>query len=80
MKKKTDSRGPQIDTEQCIKNAGGNRFDHVIIASEKLRELRRQNQHSGKYITAVDALLEVQEGKVDPLEYLAKAKDNKNKS
>ena len=79
MKKKTDSRGPQIDTELCVKNAGSNRFDTVILASERLRELRRQNQHSDKYITAVDALLDLQEGKIDPVEYFAKI-NKKNKS
>ena len=74
------SRGPQIDTELCTKQVGNARFDLVIIASERLRELRRQHKESGKYITPVDALLEIQEGKIDPVEYFAKAVSKKNKS
>lgn len=77
MMKKGDSRGPQLDNEKCVENAGHNRFNLVVVASERLRELRRQNQHSDKIFTAVDALLDVQEGKIDPNEYLGRVKRSK---
>jgi DNA-directed RNA polymerase subunit K/omega len=80
MRPRQLSRGPQIDTELCTRQVGNARFDLVIIASERLRELRRQHKESGKYITPVDALLEIQEGKIDPVEYFAKVVSRKNKS
>jgi DNA-directed RNA polymerase subunit K/omega len=80
MRPRQLSRGPQIDTELCTRQVGNARFDLVIIASERLRELRRQHKESGKYITPVDALLEIQEGKIDPVEYFAKVVSKKNKS
>ena len=80
MTDKKLSRGPGIDTELCVKQAGGNRFNLVLIAGERLRELRRQNKHNDtKYITAVDALEDVQSGKVDSDEYLGKIEDRKKK-
>ena len=72
VKKKIDSRNPQINIETCVKHVGNYRFDLVLIASERLRELRRQNKNSDKYITPIDALLDIQEGRIDPVEYLAK--------
>jgi DNA-directed RNA polymerase omega subunit len=48
MKSKTLSRGPNIDTEKCVENVGGNRFDLVLIAAERSREIKRQNQESDK--------------------------------
>ena len=80
IKPRTLSRGPQIDTELCTRQVGDGRFNLVIVASERLRELRRQNKDSGKYITPVDALLDVQEGKIDANEYLAKIRDRHAKS
>jgi DNA-directed RNA polymerase subunit K/omega len=74
------SRGPGIDTEECVKQAGGNRFNLVLVAGERLRELRRQNKNNDtKYITAVDALEDVQAGKVDTEEYLDKIRDRQAK-
>ena len=77
MRRRVESRGPLIDTELCTKMAGNARFDLVLIASERLRELRRQHKDSGKYITPVDALLEIQEGKVDAVAYMAKIRERR---
>ncbi len=68
------SRGPQIDTNQCVENAGGNRFDLVLIAAARAREISRQ--HKSKELTTqvnapVSALLDVQAGNVGK-EYLRK--------
>jgi DNA-directed RNA polymerase subunit K/omega len=79
MKRRVDSRGPLVDTELCTKMVGDARFDLVLIASERLREMRRQHKDSGKYITPVEALLEIQAGNVDPVAYLAKIRDRREK-
>jgi hypothetical protein len=71
-KRRVDSRNLEIDTEKCVNQAGGYRYDLILIASERLREIRRQNKSGERYYTTIDALLDVQEGRVDPIEYLAK--------
>jgi DNA-directed RNA polymerase subunit K/omega len=75
MRPRIDSRGPLVDTELCTKQVGNARFNLVLIASERLREMRRQHKDSGKYITPVEALLEIQEGKIDADEYLEKVRN-----
>lgn len=79
MKKLTLSRGPGIDTEQCVANAGYNRFDLVLIAAVRARELKRQhrdnpNAHFEQVHTNITALQEIQEGKIDAKEYLRKVR------
>ena len=71
MKAKADSRSPQLDTELCVANAG-NRYDMIIAVSQRLRELKRRGRETGEYVTAVDALLEMQQGKINMLQYLSK--------
>jgi DNA-directed RNA polymerase omega subunit len=76
MKSQIQSRGPTIDTEKCVANTPG-RFDLVIIAAARAREIRRQNKDSEKFEhvhSCVTALLDIQEGRVDPKMYLAKVK------
>jgi DNA-directed RNA polymerase omega subunit len=76
MKSKTLSRGPSIDTEKCVENIGGNRFDLVLIATERAREIKRQNQESDKrehVYSIISALNDIQEGSVGK-EYLKKIK------
>ena len=66
------SRGTSIDTEQCVGNVGGNRFNLVLIAATRARELARQHRHAenkGQMNAPVTALLEVQAGKIGA-EYL----------
>jgi hypothetical protein len=63
------SRGASVDTEKCVAEAGGNRFDLVIMASQRAREIKQRNQHSVKHEHlhgVVTALLEIQDGDVDP--------------
>ena len=65
--KLTDSRGPEIDTQKCVEQVGGNRFDLVLIASVRARELSRRHKaagHTTQMNAPVGALLEVQEGKI----------------
>jgi DNA-directed RNA polymerase omega subunit len=75
MTTKALSRGPELDTEVCVQNAGGNRFNLVLIAAAKAREIRRNSIAEKEYHSpCVSALLEVQSGKVNPLVYLNKVK------
>ncbi len=69
-------RSTSIDTNLCVENAGGNRFDLVLMASARAREIRRQHASSEKFEhvhTPVTALLEFQEGKIGP-EYIRKVR------
>jgi DNA-directed RNA polymerase omega subunit len=71
------SRGPSVDTEVCTVMAGGNRFNLVLIASERAREIRRQNKDSDKrehVHSIVTALEEIQRGEIEPRKYLNKVK------
>jgi DNA-directed RNA polymerase omega subunit len=82
-KAKTLSRGPELDTEMLVRNTGGMRYDLVLIAAARAREIRRQNKDSDTYATnfpIVTALLEIQEGKINAKEYLAKIKFPQPKS
>jgi hypothetical protein len=76
-KRRVDSRTPQLDNEKCVEQAGNYRYDLILIASERLRELRRQHKHDTRYYTTVDALLDIQGGLVDPIEYLARVDTKK---
>ena len=70
------SRGTSIDTNQCVENAGGNRFNLVLIAAARARELARQHRYSenkGQLNAPVTALLEIQEGKIG-IEYLKRVR------
>ena len=69
------SRGTGIDTEICTQMVGGNKFNLVLIASERAREIRRQNKDSDKrehVHSIVTALEEIQAGKINGLTYLNK--------
>ena len=62
------SRGTTIDTEKCVEMVGGNRFQLVIIAAMRAREIAEQNRHSihhAHWHTPVTALLEVQNGELN---------------
>jgi DNA-directed RNA polymerase subunit K/omega len=72
------SRGTQIDTDKCVELSGGNRFNLVIMAAARAREIRRQHASSQKFSevhTNVTALLEFQDGKIDGT-YMKKVKFN----
>ena len=74
MKSKTLSRGPNIDTEQCVENVGGNRFNLVLIAAARAREIKRQHRESDKrehVYSNITALEDIESGKVG-IEYLKK--------
>jgi DNA-directed RNA polymerase omega subunit len=71
--KNSTSRGPLVDTDKCVENIG-NRFDLVIAASARSREISRRNRASNQLQhrhPIVSALLDVQEGRIGR-EYLKK--------
>ena len=73
MKSRIESRSSQIDTERCVDQSGG-RYDLVIAAAQRLREMKRRAIETGTHVTPIDALLEVQAGQLDVLEYMIKVK------
>jgi DNA-directed RNA polymerase subunit K/omega len=73
MTVRIESRSGEIDTELCVAMAGG-RYDLVIAAAQRLREMKRRARESNQYVTAIDALKEVQSGTFNMTDYLAKVK------
>ena len=67
------SRSAEIDNERCVDNAGG-RYDLVIAASQRLREMKRRARETNDFVTPIDALMEVQSGTFNMTDYLAKVK------
>ncbi len=66
MNSKILSRGPSLDMDKIVEVFGG-RFDMVIGASLRAKEIKRNNKESLKFEhthPVVTALLEIQEGKV----------------
>lgn len=77
MKTKNTSRVADVDIEKCIRQSGVGRFDLIIMASRRAREIRKQHKTSELFEhqhTPVTALLEIQEGLIDFTEYAAKIK------
>ena len=61
------SRGPGINVETCVDVAGG-RYNLVLIAAARAREIRRQNPESldrEHLYSVITALEEIQAGKIN---------------
>lgn len=61
------SRGPKINVETCVESAGG-RYNLVLIAAARAREIRRQNpdsQDREHLYSVVTALEQIQSGEVN---------------
>jgi DNA-directed RNA polymerase subunit K/omega len=69
---KTKSMASLIDINACCEKVGNKRFDLVLIAAAKIREMRFHRMGTDKITTVSEALLEIQEGRVNPTEYLRK--------
>lgn len=70
------SRGTEIDTELCVKNVGGNKYNLVLIAAARARELTRQHKNGDRrehHYPILTALLDIQDGKVGE-EYLKRVR------
>jgi len=75
MKKKL-SRTLEIDTQQCVKNANNNKYNLVLIAAERARELAQQARYNSDLSVSqapITALLDVQHGRAGK-EYLLRVK------
>ena len=72
MRKET--RATEVDIEKCIDKTGFGRFDLIVAASQRVRELKIRARESGAHVTAVDALLEAQNGQLNVIDYMAKVK------
>jgi len=73
MAVRIESRSSEINTERCVENAGG-RYDLVIAAAQRLREMKRRARETNQYITAIDALKEVESGTFSMIDYLIKVR------
>jgi len=71
--KRIESRSGQIDTEVCVDQCGG-RYDLVIAGAQRLREMKRRARENNTHVTAIDALLEVQSGNLNVVDYMIKVK------
>jgi DNA-directed RNA polymerase subunit K/omega len=69
-----ETRASEVDIEKCIDKTGFGRFDLIVAASQRVRELKIRARESGAHVTAVDALLEAQNGQLNVLDYMAKVK------
>jgi DNA-directed RNA polymerase subunit K/omega len=73
MSVRIESRSGEIDTERCVDNAGG-RYDLVIAAAQRLREMKRRARETNGWVTPIDVLKEIQSGGFNMIDYLAKVK------
>ena len=70
------SRVGQLDNDKIVEMSGGNRFNLVIMAAARSREIRRQNKDSMKFEhlhSNVSALLDFQSGELGA-DYMKKIK------
>ena len=73
MSTRIESRSSEIDTERCVSNAGG-RYDLVIAAAQRLREMKRRAREANTYVSTIDALKEVESGTFSMMDYLTKVR------
>ena len=73
MSVRIESRSGEIDTELCVEHAGG-RYDLVIAAAQRLREMKRRARETNQYVTTIDALKEVESGTFSMVDYLIKVR------
>ena len=73
---KKPSRVDELDNDKIVAMSGGNRFNLVIMAAARSREIRRQNKDSQKFEhlhSNVSALLDFQSGECG-VDYIKKIK------
>ena len=69
-----ETRATEVDVEKCIAKTGFGRFDLVVATAQRVRELKIRARESGQHISAVDALLEAQNGQLNVIDYMVKVK------
>jgi DNA-directed RNA polymerase omega subunit len=60
------SRADKVDVDLCITLFNNNKFDLIVTAARRARQLQKHCDHFGPIVTPIDALLEVQEGRLTP--------------
>ena len=69
------------DTERCVEQVGGNRFNLVLIAAHRVRELKHGSRplvdNTNNSTPVVLALREIEEGHIG-IEYLKKIRGKKD--
>lgn len=73
MSTRIESRSTEIDMERCVDHAGG-RYDLVIAAAQRLREMKRRARETNTHATTIDALKEVESGTFSMVDYLTKVR------
>lgn len=73
MTARIESRSSEIDMERCVDQAGG-RYDLVIAAAQRLREMKRRAREANTFCTAIDALKEMESGTFNMTDYLIKVR------
>lgn len=76
MSSQSISRALELDVEKCVTQTGTGRFDLILMAAARSREIRRQNKESDKFEhlhSNMTALLEFQNGEIG-IEYMRKVK------
>lgn len=63
-----------VDVEECVRQVGGSKFDLILIAAARMRELKAQRKESGVHTRNSEVLIEIQEGRINAKEYLMKVK------
>lgn len=61
-----------IDINVCCDQVGNRRYDLVLIAAARMRELKFHRIGTDKITRWSEVLLEIQEGRIDATEYLRK--------
>lgn len=60
------SRADSVDVDLCIELFNNNKFDMILTAARRARQLQKHCDHFGPIVTPIDALLEIQEGRLTP--------------
>jgi DNA-directed RNA polymerase subunit K/omega len=68
-----------IDVNLCTEKMDNRRYDLVLVAAARMRELRFHRTGTDKITRISEVLMEIQEGQVDRVEYLHKIKPGKRK-
>ena len=71
---KIETRHSQVDVEKCVVNSGNNKFDLILAATARVRELRQRQREGAPVATITDVLLEIQNNEIDIKEYKRKVK------
>jgi DNA-directed RNA polymerase subunit K/omega len=74
MSVRIESRSGEIDIERCIDKTGMGRYDLVIAAAQRLREMKRRARETNSFVTPIDTLKEIQNGPFDMMNYLIKVR------